>query len=90
MVEFRECDLVAQGVGTITITVTGATGNSDTYTFAINSADRPVTINQMGSCQSHDAYFSIESTATDSNDAAPRVYRVTWGIEELMTARAAQ
>lgn len=89
VVVFREIDLIAQGVGTVVITLMGLDGETGTWTYPVNSPNRPTTINQMGSCHSHDVVVHIASTATDSSDPAPRIYRAAMGYEAQETARSA-
>jgi hypothetical protein len=95
LIEVREVDLVAQGNGIITITLTGLGGvQSAPISYTINSANQPVTINSTlvglvggGAFQSGDVVVTIQSQAVPNTLEAPRVYRVVLGYREIMTAR---
>jgi hypothetical protein len=87
VVVFREFTLMAQGVGTVTVTTTGINGATDVQSFTINSANQPVTIEKEGMVKTHDAYVTIASDSGNQNVAAPRVYRLRLGYHEEETAR---
>ncbi len=83
--DFREVDLVASGVGTVTITVTGITGATSSQAFTINST-QPVTISKGIGVHTHDATVTIASDSGSSSVPAPRVYRVALGYNSRQTA----
>lgn len=88
IVGVREIDLVASGHGQILVTLTGMSGTTPrTETFTVDS-DIPVAMEIQTSLDGHDIYIDIESAATDTDDPAPRIYRIALGYNEGITARA--
>lgn len=87
ILDFRECDLVVQGVGTVTVTVTGINGATATATFSgINSSARPIAIHQGIGVHAYDATVTISSDSGDSAVPAPRVHRLALGYDNRATA----
>lgn len=80
--DFREVQIVAQGVGTVTVTVKGLGVTEGAATFTINS-DRPVAQFAAVNVRGHDIELVITSTgaAGDSVATAPVVYRASLGYQ---------
>lgn len=87
VLQFRTIDLKAQGVGTVTITLKGLAGTTQAETFAVNSATQPVLLQKMTAIDAEDVIVIIDSVATDTAAAAPRVLGMRFGYYEEMTAR---
>lgn len=76
-VEFQEVVLVAQGVGTVAVTLEGLEGSTQTETFTVNSPNQPVRLTLNTTCRCTDAMVTITSTYTgsvDDDSAAPIVH----------------
>lgn len=80
-VDFREIDVVIQGVGNVTVTLTGINGVTSSKTFTVNSTARPVAMVGKVDCHSHDVVVTIAATGTGGNPA-PVVYRTSLGYRE--------
>lgn len=92
-VDVREVVVTAQGVGTVTATVVGVNGQTDTCTFTITDADQPHVFTGIVNVISEDVEVILTSTgagdATTTDDGvryaiegspAPSIYRVSLGV----------
>lgn len=78
--DFRDAMIVTQGVGTVTVTLTGLDGDTWSYVFTVDSPDVPIALDAPTvKLSSHDVIVSIESAGVD---AAPIVYRCSIGYDE--------
>jgi hypothetical protein len=79
--EFREIQVIAQGTGTITITLTGLGGATCVETITVPSSSRPESVVVPTSLRAHDVVVRIESLGEDYLYTAPRVYAVRLGYD---------
>ena len=87
MLRFREINVTAAGVGTITLTLTGLAEDPMTPETVTLNSSTPITRNIPTQQRGFDVTLTITSTATTPGQPAPTVYRVTLGYEEEQTAR---
>ncbi len=83
--DFRECQISAQGTGTITVLIDGLVGDTQTLTFTIDSLTRPVSMFQQFAVSSEDVVLTITSTASDPGSEAPTLYRIALGYREAQS-----
>lgn len=90
-VEFKRIILVAQGQGTVTITIEGLSDTEVTpESFEIDSPDRPVRFEVITTCRATDPQVTIYSS-TDSLEVtacAPVVHAVHLGYTQTLTIPA--
>lgn len=85
LLQFREIDIVLQGIGTVTVTITGITGESATHTFEIDSPDVPIALREETSVIGQDVVVTIHSIYDGNgmgDNPAPRVYRLALAYHE--------
>lgn len=76
--DVRQVVLMAQGAGTVTVTLANESGDVDTLTFTLTDATKPVRLRQDAHTHGQWVTVKIEAAHT-STGAAPIVYKVKLG-----------
>lgn len=80
---FREVNIVAQGQGTITVTIHGLNGATSSATFTVDSV-HPIAQTAVVAVDTHDAEVQVEAQGllSDPSSPAPILYRMSVGHQQ--------
>jgi len=82
----REVNIVAQGTGTITVTVEGVDGTSSAANFTVNSPSRPRMYTLPVNADAWDITVLIEASGSSGGEA-PRLHRASLGVQARESAK---
>ncbi|HXA31485.1 MAG TPA: hypothetical protein VNV87_04430 [Acidimicrobiales bacterium] len=88
VIDVTQVVLLAQGAGTITVTLTNLDGTSQTETFTITNASQPQRLRLATYAQGYNLVPSIVSTGSGGSGSAPIVHSVGWGYSVTQDAVA--
>lgn len=86
--DFRQVTILAEGSGSIDITLTGAEVNPVTVSFDGFDSSKPTAYTLPVKMRAHDVIVEIHATASSpsaSSPGAPRLYRLSLGFREAQT-----
>lgn len=82
----REVNIVAQGTGTITVTVEGVDGTSSAANFTVDSPSRPRMYTLPVNADAWDITVLIEASGSSGGEA-PRLHRASLGVQARESAK---
>lgn len=82
--QYRQVTILASGHGVVTVTIKGVDGASQTVELPVNNDNMAMAVEDLN-ITTTDVEVTIASEATDPDDPAPTVHRVSLGYQETMS-----